>query len=86
MRGKDGGFIFHQRFADAENLVLSTRSGAKFSEKQHALNDDDLQEFIEFQSTFKLSERSWFLDLEEVESGFLRSVGEKSQRAGGRIL
>jgi type I restriction enzyme M protein len=28
-----------------------------------------LKEFIEFQSTFKLSERSWFLDLEEVDPG-----------------
>ncbi|WP_199273336.1 HsdM family class I SAM-dependent methyltransferase [Microcystis aeruginosa] len=37
--------------------------------KTNALNDDDLQEFIEFQSTFKLSERSWFLDLEEVDPG-----------------
>lgn len=37
--------------------------------KTNALNDDDLKEFIEFQSTFKLSERSWFLDLEEVDPG-----------------
>jgi type I restriction enzyme M protein len=35
--------------------------------KTNPLNDDDLKEFVEFQSTFKESERSWFLDMKEVD-------------------
>jgi type I restriction enzyme M protein len=35
--------------------------------KTNPLNDEDLQEFVEFQATFKESERSWFLDLKGVD-------------------
>ncbi|MBE9242523.1 N-6 DNA methylase [Synechocystis salina] len=35
--------------------------------KTNPLNDDDLKEFVEFQSEFKESERSWFLDLKDVD-------------------
>ncbi len=31
------------------------------------LNDDDLKKFVEFQASFKESERSWFLDLKDIE-------------------
>ena len=36
--------------------------------KTNPLNDDDLKEFVEFQASFKESERSWFLDLAEVDA------------------
>ena len=36
--------------------------------KTNPLNDDDLKEFVEFQASFKQSERSWFLDLDKVDS------------------
>ena len=36
--------------------------------KTNPLNDDDLKEFVEFQAEFKESERSWFLDLDKVDS------------------
>jgi type I restriction enzyme M protein len=35
--------------------------------KTNPLNDDDLKEFVEFQSTFNESERSWFLDMKDVD-------------------
>ena len=35
--------------------------------KTNPLNDDDLKEFVEFQSIFKESERSWFLDMQDVD-------------------
>ncbi|MEM1283211.1 MAG: SAM-dependent DNA methyltransferase, partial [Chlamydiota bacterium] len=36
--------------------------------KTNPLNDDDLKEFLELQSTFKESEKSWFLDIKDVDS------------------
>ena len=36
--------------------------------KTNPLNDDDLKEFLEFQAEFKESERSWFLDLDKVDT------------------
>ncbi|WP_315862477.1 hypothetical protein, partial [Picosynechococcus sp. PCC 7002] len=35
--------------------------------KTNPLNDDDLKEFVEFQSTFRESERSWFFALKDVD-------------------
>ena len=35
--------------------------------KTNPLNDDDLEEFVEFQASFKESESSWFLDLNKVD-------------------
>ena len=35
--------------------------------KTHPLNDDDLKEFVELQATFAETEKSWFLDLEDVD-------------------
>ena len=35
--------------------------------KTNALNDDDLEEFVAFQSEFKESEKSWFVDMADVE-------------------
>ncbi|MCM1984612.1 class I SAM-dependent DNA methyltransferase [Lyngbya confervoides] len=35
--------------------------------KTNPLNDEDLREFVEFQASFKESERSWLLDVAEVD-------------------
>jgi type I restriction enzyme M protein len=35
--------------------------------KTNPLNDDDLKEFVELQATFAETEKSWFLDLEDVD-------------------
>lgn len=35
--------------------------------KTNSLNDEDLAEFIELQSSFSLSEKSWFLDVQEID-------------------
>lgn len=35
--------------------------------KTNALNDDDLKEFVEFQESFKESEKSWLVDVADVE-------------------
>ena len=35
--------------------------------KTNSLNDEDLAEFIELQSSFSLSEKSWFLEVKEID-------------------
>ena len=35
--------------------------------KTNPLNDDDLKEFVELQATFAETEKSWFVDLEDVD-------------------
>jgi len=35
--------------------------------KTNPLNDDDLKEFVELQDTFAESERSWAVDIEDVD-------------------
>lgn len=35
--------------------------------KTNPLNDDDLKEFVELQATFAETEKSWFLDLEDLD-------------------
>lgn len=35
--------------------------------KTNPLNDDDLKEFVDLQATFAETEKSWFLDLEDVD-------------------
>ena len=35
--------------------------------KTNSLNDEDLAEFVELQSSFSLSEKSWFLDVKEID-------------------
>lgn len=35
--------------------------------KTNPLNDDDLMEFVEFQQSFKQSEKSWVLDIDKVD-------------------
>jgi type I restriction enzyme M protein len=35
--------------------------------KTNSLNDEDLREFIELQSSFSLSDKSWFLEVKEID-------------------
>jgi type I restriction enzyme M protein len=35
--------------------------------KTNPLNDDDLGEFVEFQQIFKVSERSWLVDVKDID-------------------
>lgn len=35
--------------------------------KTNPLNDDDLAEFVEFQQSFKVSEKSWLVDIAKVD-------------------
>jgi type I restriction enzyme M protein len=35
--------------------------------KTNSLNDDDLREFVELQATFAVSEKSWFVDVADID-------------------
>jgi type I restriction enzyme M protein len=35
--------------------------------KTNPLNDDDLREFVELQATFAESEKSWFVDVADID-------------------
>lgn len=35
--------------------------------KTNSLNDDDLREFVEFQATFAESEKSWLVDIADID-------------------
>jgi type I restriction enzyme M protein len=59
--------LFFTKGSPTEKIWLYQLDPGRSLGKTNPLNDDDLKEFVEFQSTFKLSDRSWFLDLEKVD-------------------
>ncbi|BAW98039.1 type I N6 DNA Methyltransferase (plasmid) [[Synechococcus] sp. NIES-970] len=59
--------LFFEKGKPTEKIWFYQLDVGRSLGKTNPLNDDDLKEFVEFQSTFKESERSWFLDLKDVD-------------------
>ncbi|ANV92037.1 class I SAM-dependent DNA methyltransferase [Picosynechococcus sp. PCC 8807] len=59
--------LFFEKGTPTEKIWFYQLDPGRSLGKTNPLNDDDLKEFVEFQSTFKESERSWFLDLKDVD-------------------
>ena len=51
--------------------------------KTNPLNDDDLSEFVELQASFAESEKSWAVDVADIDPVSFRFVGEESEQGGG---
>ncbi|MGB2924035.1 MAG: N-6 DNA methylase [Limnothrix sp.] len=59
--------LFFTKGAPTERVWFYQLDVGRNMGKTNPLNDDDLKEFVEFQSTFKESEKSWCLDLKDVD-------------------
>lgn len=61
--------LFFEKGRPTERIWYYQLDPGRSLGKTNALNDDDLQEFVELQSTFAESEKSWFLDLKDIDQG-----------------
>ncbi|ACB00848.1 MULTISPECIES: N-6 DNA methylase [Cyanophyceae] len=59
--------LFFEKGTPTEKIWFYQLDPGRSLGKTNPLNDDDLKEFVEFQSTFRESERSWFLALKDVD-------------------
>lgn len=59
--------LFFEKGIPTERIWYYQLNPGRSLGKTNPLNDDDLKEFVELQATFAETERSWFLDLEDVD-------------------
>ena len=59
--------LFFEKGQPTEKIWYYQLDPGRNMGKTNPLNDDDLKEFVELQATFAETEKSWFLDLEDVD-------------------
>lgn len=59
--------LFFEKGKPTEKIWYYQLDPGRSLGKTNPLNDDDLKEFVKFQADFRESERSWFLDLKDVD-------------------
>lgn len=59
--------IFEKGAPTKETWIYQLDAGRNLG-KTNPLNDKDLSEFVNFQKTFKKSEKSWIIDIEDMDS------------------
>ena len=66
-RRQDSGAVLREGRADAEGLVLPARPRPQHSARPTPLTDDDLKEFVALQANFADTEKSWTVDVEDID-------------------
>ncbi|WP_264308978.1 class I SAM-dependent DNA methyltransferase [[Leptolyngbya] sp. PCC 7376] len=59
--------LFFEKGKPTERVWFYQLDPGRNMGKTNPLNDDDLKEFVAFQSSFKESERSWFVEMKDVD-------------------
>lgn len=59
--------LFFEKGQPTEKIWYYQLDPGRNMGKTNPLNDDDLKEFVELQATFAETEKSWFVDLEDVD-------------------
>lgn len=59
--------LFFEKGKPTEKIWFYQLDPGRNLGKTNSLNDEDLAEFIELQSSFSLSEKAWFLDVKEID-------------------
>jgi len=59
--------LFFEKGAPSRKIWYYQLDPGRNLGKTNPLNDDDLNEFVELQATFAESERSWTVDIDDVE-------------------